>query len=403
MKEKIIVSFKKISSEKFKFVEVTILMALAAIVGALLGGLIIKKNYGVDKTGVLSYPLQEFINNYNYILNNYYGETDENKLLDKALAGILDDLDDPYSVYMDGDESENLSIYLAGSYRGIGIEVAKISTTQELMITNIFEDSPAEKSGLEVGDILLKINEVSLDDVSSVELAEKIKEQKENFTLTVLRNKKEKVLSVQVDEVSIKSVKSKIVDNKIAYISISSFAKNTCVQLKSELDSINTKNVESLIIDLRNNTGGYLTSVEDVLGLFLDSSHVIYQIQDKTGIKKYYSKGTVTTNYKIVLLTNHLTASASEIMAATLKEELGAKIIGINTYGKGSAQTLHTLSDGSKYKFTTQKWLTPSGNSIDGVGITVDYNVELDSKYYNDPSFENDNQLQYAIKQLNIK
>ena len=133
----------------------------------------------------------------------------------------------------------------------------------------------------------------------------------------------------------------------------------------------------------------------------MDSSHVIYQIQDKKTTAKFYSKGKNTVDYNIVILTNSTTASASEIMTAALKEELGAISVGQKTYGKGSAQKLHTMSNGAKYKFTTQKWLTPSGNSIDKEGIAVDYEVVLDEKYYDNPTLKNDNQLQTAISLLN--
>ena len=189
----------------------------------------------------------------------------------------------------------------------------------------------------------------------------------------------------------------------IGYVKISIFADNTYEQLKNILIGLEKQNMQSLIIDVRNNTGGYLASVEKILGLFLDSTHVIYQIEDKTGTKKYYSLGKETVDYDVVILTNEISASASEILSAALKEELEAVSIGKKTYGKGSAQKLHTMSDGTQYKFTTQKWLTPAGDSIDGKGIDVDYDVTLDSVYFENPIFENDNQLQVALDYLKNK
>lgn len=401
MKKKIVEKFKKLNSENFKFSEVIIIILLTTVVGISIGGVITKKNYGIDKTGALSPKLQEFVNNYNYILNNYYGELDETKLLDTALAKILEEIDDPYALYMDENESTNFNIHLTGSYRGIGVEVAQLNTTGELIIAQIFDNSPADKSGLKVGDIILKIDNDSVEGLSSTDFSKKIKGLKDNFSLTVSRDGKEFVTNVEIDTVIIKSVDSKILDNKIGYLSISIFADNTYEQVKTALADLEEQQMSSLIVDLRNNTGGYLTSVENILGLFLDSSHVIYQIQDKKTTTKFYSKGKNTVDYNVVILTNSTTASASEIMTAALKEELGAISVGQKTYGKGSAQKLHTMSNGAKYKFTTQKWLTPSGNSIDKEGIAVDYEVVLDEKYYDNPTLKNDNQLQTAISLLN--
>lgn len=394
-------SIKKIVSEDFKFWEVIILMGLTAVVGITLGGFIIKKNYGLDKTGTFTPALQDFVNNYNYIANNYYGEIDEDELLKKALETILEEIDDPYAAYLDENESNNLNIQLSGSYRGMGIEVGTL-TTGQLMITGVFSASPAEKAGLQSGDIILSLNDESIQGISGSEFANKIKELSGSFMLTVLRNETEEEFNIRLDTVVIKSVESKMVEKNIGYVYISIFADNTYEQLQAALDSLNNAGMQSLIIDLRENTGGYLTSVEKILGLFLDNSHVIYQIQDKSGITKYYSKGKTTVTYPIVILTNSATASASEIMTAALKEELGAISVGKKTYGKGSAQKLHTLDNGSKYKFTTQKWLTPLGLSIDKVGIDVNYDIDMDKAYYDEPIIENDNQLQYAIKLLKM-
>lgn len=397
MKEKILNNLKKIISENFKFWEVIILMGLTAVVGISVGSFITKNNYGLSFGKELSPSLQEFLNNYNYISNNYYGEFNEEELLNKALQKILEEIDDPYAAYMDETESSNFDIQLSGSYRGIGIEVANLLSTDQLIITGVFNDSPAEKAGLQVGDVILKMNGDSTNEMSTSDFSHKIKEVSGSFMLTVKRNDEEIDLEVTADTVIIQSVTSNMINGSIGYVHISIFADNTYEQLKSALKDLNTAGMDSLIIDVRSNTGGYLSSVEKILGLFLDETHVIYQIEDKTGVKKYYSNGNQTVDYEIVVLTNEATASASEILTAALKEELGAKTVGKKTYGKGLAQKLHTLSDGSKYKFTTQKWLTPSGLSIDQQGIEVDYEIELGDTFLNNPTVENDNQLQCAI------
>lgn len=325
---------------------------------------------------------------------------DEQELLDIALKKILEEIDDPYAVYMDENESSNFDIYLNGSYQGIGVEVAQLNSTGQLIITSVFSDSPADKAGIKTGDILLKIDNETLEGVSSTEFSKKIKNLSNSFLLTVLRDTQELDVEIKLETVVLKSVEAELLEDNIGYLAISIFADNTYQQVKEAMDLLQEQGMTSLIIDLRNNTGGYLTSVDNILGLYLDSSHVIYQIQDKSNTTKFYSKGKITVDYGIVLLTNANTASAAEIMTAALKEEIGALSVGETTYGKGSAQKIHTNSNGSKYKFTTQKWLTPLGNSIDNIGISVDYEVKLDDEYYNNPVKSNDNQLKKAIELL---
>lgn len=397
MLKKIKSKIKSIFSEEFKFIEVIIIMVMTAFIGFVLGSFVIKKSYGLQSGASYSDDLKEFVVNYNYIVDNYYGQLNEKELLEKALESVLNEIDDPYAAYMDENDSNNFDIQLSGSYVGLGVEVGTLRENGELVVTNVFEGSPAHKVGMQIGDIITKIDEQDLETMTSLEFSKAIKEKKGQFTLTVERDDKNITFELKLDKIVLKSVEHKLLDNNIGYVAVSVFADNTYSQFKKSLEDLEKNNIKSLIIDVRNNTGGYLSSVDKILGLFLDSSRVIYQIQDKKGIKKYYSSGNENKEYKIALLTNSASASASEILAAGLKENLGAISIGKTTYGKGSAQKLHTLSDGTKYKFTSQKWLTPLGNSIDGVGVSVDYEVELDESYYKNPSFENDDQLQKAI------
>lgn len=400
MKNKIKRSIKKFNSINFCFGEVLLIMFLTIVIGVAIGTIQTKKFYGIVVQNSYSEELKEFISNYNYIINNYYGSLDEQELLDIALKKILEEIDDPYAVYMDENESSNFDIYLNGSYQGIGVEVAQLNSTGQLIITSVFSDSPADKAGIKTGDILLKIDNETLEGVSSTEFSKKIKNLSNSFLLTVLRDTQELDVEIKLETVVLKSVEAELLEDNIGYLAISIFADNTYQQVKEAMDLLQEQGMTSLIIDLRNNTGGYLTSVDNILGLYLDSSHVIYQIQDKSNTTKFYSKGKITVDYGIVLLTNANTASAAEIMTAALKEEIGALSVGETTYGKGSAQKIHTNSNGSKYKFTTQKWLTPLGNSIDNIGISVDYEVKLDNEYYNNPVKSNDNQLKKAIELL---
>lgn len=391
--------------DKFSLKEVVIIIVATAlsslVTGFAITNRILKDQYQNVETE--SNMMETFINNYNYIVDNYYGDVDEEKLLDAALEGVLNALDDPHTTYIDKTEVDNFNIQLEGSYQGLGIEMYN-SDKNELTILTVFKDSPASNAGLKPGDIFIKLDGQDITGFTSQEFSSKIRNRNNTkFVLTIKRDQQELDVEVETNQVTLTSAVSRIIDKdnkKIGYLGISIFANNTYLQVKEQLQSLESKGIDSLIIDVRSNTGGHLTSVENILGLFLDSSHIIYKTQSNDKIDTVYSNGKITKTYPIVILTNEISASASEILTATLKEEYGAKSVGKKTYGKGSAQELRTLPDGTQYKFTTKKWLTPKGNSIDGVGVSVDLEVDFDSNYYNNPVDENDSQLQAAIKMI---
>lgn len=392
---------KKISIDKFSIKEVIVLIVITAAVSLATGFAITSRLLEDKKSDTVvtdNEKLDTFIKNYNYIIKNYYGEYDEQKLLDAALAGVLQELDDPYTTYIDENSVNNFNIQLEGNYEGLGIEI--YNSNSKIVISKVFTSSPASKAGLQAGDIILSINDKSTSEMKTTDFANIVKENNK-FKISVQRNDEIKEITVEKNNVTINSVESQVFNNnnkKIGYLNISIFANNTYGQMKKELESLEESKIDSLIIDVRNNTGGHLTSVENILSLFLDSSHIIYKMEDSEGVKEYYSTGTVTKNYPIIVLTNEISASASEILTAALKDEYGAKSVGKKTYGKGSAQELRTLPDGTQYKFTTRKWLTPKGESIDGIGIPVDFEISMYDSYTNNPTVENDNQLQTTIK-----
>ena len=180
---------------------------------------------------------------------------------------------------------------------------------------------------------------------------------------------------------------------------MSIFANNTAEQFSKELTKLEKKDIDSLIIDLRSNTGGYLQTATTMTSEFLDTSHPIYQIQKNDKTSKYYSRGKTTKKYKIIVLVNESSASAAEVMTSALQEQYGATVIGTKTYGKGTVQELQKLSNGNEYKVTTKNWLTSKGKWIDGTGIEPDIKVELNDAYSDNPSTENDNQLKKAIQE----
>ncbi len=396
----------ELNGKQFKLSEVIILIVVTLIIGMILGLSIFKvlsTGDGVIYNSSDDEYLSKFIENYNYIVDNYYGDLDKNKLIDSAISGMLDSIDDPYTTYIDESSSNSFNTTLEGSFQGIGVEVVNDSDNN-IVVYRVLDDSPASRAGIRSMDILKSINGESLVGVSTSDFVSKVRNSDlSSFDLILLRDNEEVSVKVDRELVTIKSVESEIIEReskKIGYIYMSIFANNSYSQFKNELNSLEKSGIDSLIIDVRSNTGGHLTAVENILSLFLDSSHVIYQTEDKNGVVKAYSHGSVTKGYPIVVLTNEASASASEILAAAMSEEYGAKIVGKHTYGKGTVQELKTLPDGEQYKFTTKKWLTPNGTWINGVGVSTDIDVEFNKDYYDNPTHDNDKQLQAAIEAL---
>lgn len=390
------VEVKKDGNSPFKTSEVIVLLFLTCLVSLLMGGLVYYRiTYNSSKS--IDGELKDFIENYDYIVNNYYGKVDKSKLIDSAISGMLTSLD-KNSSYV-GTDNDNFSIYLEGGYKGIGIEIKK-NDNDEVVINRVFKDSPADNAGLKAGDILVKVAGNDLKGKKTEDISGIIKSQEKKFEVEYVRDGENKKALLEVSNVSLDSVSSKIIEKenkKIGYIYVSIFASNTAEQFKKHLSKLEKEGVDSLIIDLRDNSGGHLVTAEGIISLFLDSTHPIYQINSKGKVRKYYSKGKKDTNLKIVLLVNGGSASASEVLTSALSEQLGSVIVGEKTYGKGSVQELQTLPSGGKYKLTTKTWLTSKGNDIEKKGINPDIEVSLDKEFLNDSKEENDNQLQKAI------
>lgn len=402
-KTKKTVAKREINSPHFKTAEVVFLLIITFVITFGMGFLIFYnpdgKNYDIKKADE---HIQDFIKEYNYIIDNYYGDIDKEELLKKALEAMVVSLDDPYSSFME-DDSNSAMISLEGSFQGIGVEIVN-DVDNNIIIVRAIEDSPASKAGIQPQDIIKKMNEVSLEKTTTSDFVKMVSEQKTaSFSLTILRGETEHVVTVTRELVTLKSVGSEMFEQngkKIAYMNVSIFAANTYKQFKEELEKIEKEKIDSLIIDLRGNGGGHLSSVTNMISLFLDSSHVIYQTQTKTETEKVYSIGNTTKKYKIVLLADGNSASASEVMMGALRDEYKATIIGTKTFGKGTVQELLTLPSDTQYKLTTKKWLTPNGTWVNEIGIQPDIEIKLSDEYSKNPSNETDNQLQEALKYL---
>ena len=380
----------------FKTKEVVILLLLTTVISLAMGGIV---TYNVVLKGEkVDDELQDFITNYDYIVDNYYGDVDKTELIDSAIAGMLSTLD-KNSSYVGGSDT-NFSIYLEGTYEGTGIQVYN-DDNGNIVVYSVFDGSPASKAGLKEDDIIIKVNDKDTTNMSIDEFSKLVKDQKGKFNITYKRGDNEKTVKLKVDTIEIRSVSSKVInkDNKkIGYIRTTIFANNTYEQFKKELDKLENEGIDGLVIDLRGNSGGHLSAAEQIISLFLDSSHPIYQIKSKDSQNIYYSTGNKTKDYKISVLIDSNSASASEVVTSALAEQYGAKTVGKKSYGKGTVQELQTLSDGDQYKLTTKSWLTSKGEVIDGKGIEPDYDVTLSDEYLENPTDESDNQLQKAIE-----
>lgn len=383
----------------FSFGEVCLIILCTAVI-CVLGGILIDRKLFNSSSKYSSY-LNELVENYQYIVNSYYEEVDEKKLVDAAINGIINELGDDYSNYFSSNESDNFDKVLTGAYEGIGVQIGQYSNG-DVVIVSVFEDTSAFKAGIKTGDIIKKINDESVDGLAVSDVSEMIKNADgDKIYIDILRNDKEEKIEVVRERVVLKSVEYEILkkNNKnVGYIYISIFSLNTSDQVKDALDAFEG-NVDCVILDVRDNSGGHLTSAEEILALFLDSSNIIYQMQVNDNITPYYSKGSKTRNYPVAVIINKDSASASEMLAIAMKEKYKAVIVGVNSFGKGTVQQKIQLSTGSSYKVTTKKWLSPDGNWVNGVGVSPDVYVEESDNWYN-LSHDKDVQLQKALDEI---
>lgn len=387
---------------KFNFLEIILLMFMAFVVGVFASQAISLKIPILNNTTVIE-DTSELTRVYNLIINKYYGEVDKKELTSAAIKGMMNYLSDDYSMYFTEDEKNDFNERLNGVYTGLGVEITNDASNNAMIVT-VFDNSSAKDANLKPGDIIAKINGEDVLGLGKEEVVKKIKGKSNySFNMSVLRDNNLIDVKVVTKSITLSSVTSSVIEKdneKIGYIYISIFALNTYDQFKEQLEELEKMKITSLIIDVRSNTGGHLTAVTSILDLFLNKTDVLYQIKSKDKIKKVYGTETSTRKYPIVVLTNELSASASEILASALKEAYGAKTVGIKTFGKGTMQNMLDLENGGMIKVTTEEWLTSKGNKINKEGVPVDYEVKLDEKYASNPSKETDNQLQKAIEVL---
>ena len=398
---------KEIGLEKkstFNLAEVVVIMIMTLIIGGTFGYSVtyIGSKITKNKKESISLPSEfsDFLTTYYDLIDTYYEEVEGSELINAGIEGMMEYLGDPYSTYLDNSETKSFTEQVEGNYVGIGSEIS-YNSNEKIIISNPFEGSPAINAGLVKGDIILEVNGVSTDKKTTTEVANMIK-GKEGTTVKLKIQRENEVFEKEItrNKIEIPSVTSKVFEmngKKIGYLKLSIFASNTYSQFYSKLKSLENQNIDSLIIDVRDNSGGYLSSVTDIASLFLEEGKTIYQLETK-GVKNPIEDTTERkTAYKISVLINEGSASASEILAASLQESYNATVIGVNSYGKGTVQRTQTLKSGATIKYTIQKWLTPNGTWINDVGVTPNEKIELDQNYITNKTDESDNQLQKAL------
>lgn len=315
---------------------------------------------------------------YDELKEKYYIEVDDEKIIYGAINGMFDALGDPYSDYMNKEEAAQFNSDLSASFEGIGAEIQE--RNGNIVVVSPIKNSPAEKAGLLPEDIILLVDGESIQGLSATEAVLLIRGEKGTpVTLTIQRGNNESLQEITIvrDEIPIETVYGEMGEDKIAKIQISSFSDKTFADLRVLLDQYEKDGMKSIILDLRQNPGGYLSSALDIANLFVEKGKPIVKVQERDGEpEQYVADGGKKYNLPIVVLIDNGSASSSEILAAALRESSNAKIVGLTSFGKGTVQTVSYLPDGSNLKYTTGKWLTPNGNWINETGIKPDFEVQ---------------------------
>ena len=338
------------------------------------------------------------------LINAYYlDEIDGQQVEDTMYTGMVAGLDDPYSVYYSKEELESMEEATAGEYSGIGATLSQDPETKEISVVSCFTGTPAEEAGLLPGDVITGWNGSSVSDMELSELVSKIKtDPDEHLTLSIERDGEELEVELTRRAVEIPTVEYEILEDQIGYIRLLEFDEVTAQQFEDAMADLEIQGMEKLIIDVRNNPGGVLQMVCDMLDQLLPEGMIVYT-EDKNGKRKEYtSDGEHQFTKPLAVLVNGNSASASEIFAGAVQDYGIGTIVGTTTFGKGIVQKIFYLSDGTGLKLTVAKYYTPKGHDIHKKGIRPDVEVELDEVLQNQSSIshEEDNQLQKAISVL---
>ena len=396
-----ILNFDLDNDSKFSIFEVVIIIFISIVFGMIVGYVLTYTRSSLGSVKSNS-KLSEIISTYNSIKDNYYKEIDEDTLVNAAVSGMIGSLDDNYSNYMDSSTTDSFNESVEGSFVGIGITIMYDGEYNKIIAVD--DKGPSNKI-LKVDDLIVKVSGKDVRGIYGDDLKKLIRGKVgTTVKIKVLRNNKYLTFSIKRTNIEIETVKSNYFDvesKRIGYLDVDVISSNTYKQFNKNLKRLENKNIDSLIIDLRDNPGGHLSQTKEILSMFFNKKTVLYQLKDKDTKKKIYSSSNETRSYPIVILVNDGSASASEIITSCfMKNYNNIKVVGITTYGKGTVQQSHQLSTGTSIKYTVQEWLTSNGKSINEKGIKPDEELLMNSEYYSNPTYNTDNQLQKAIEIL---
>ncbi|OUO27617.1 S41 family peptidase [Eubacterium sp. An3] len=380
-----------------------VLLLIVAVAGFLVG-----------QVGLLFFGSGSGVNNFRvisklsmleaYVDHFFLNETDSDRLEDYIYKGYIAGLDDPYAAYYNAEEYAQLMEEDSGEYRGIGVTVRQDTDTGYVVVEEVNKNGPAYNAGVQVDDIIMQVDGQDTAELGLQETVSAIKKNDDPVVLTILRDSETMELTVDKSQIVMETVTWEMKENKIGYIAVSQFVENTSEQFNEALTSLSEEGMTGLIIDLRDNGGGLLTSCLDMMSRFVPDEKLIVYTEDKNGNRTEYNSDSVDVlNIPVVLLVNENSASASEIMTGCLKDYGIATVVGETTYGKGIVQNIMPLPDGSAVKMTVSQYYTPNGNDIHEVGIAPDVTVEMSEEEWAaaQDDVQKDTQLQKALEILN--
>ena len=338
----------------------------------------------------------------NKINKEYVEDVDQSDAMDAAINGVLQSLD-PYSSYMSPDTYKNMSTETSGEFGGLGIEVSMEAGV--VKVISPIDSSPAYEAGVKAGDYIVKINDIQVQGKTLSEAVDLMRGPVgSEIEITIRRKgvKKSLIFNITRKIIQVASVKSEIKDNNIGYIRLTSFNENSSDQIKSKVKEFKkNKNINKYILDLRNNPGGLLSQAIKISDLFLDSGEIVSTKSRRSSENRkwFAKKGDLIDGATMIVLINYGSASASEIVAGSIKDHKRAILIGENSYGKGSVQSIIPLKNNGAIRLTVSKYYLPSGDSISDVGVIPDFQIEEETDEFR-INTETDNQLKFALKLL---
>ena len=353
-----------------------------------------------EEVNLTNQEIQEKLTEIEALMNNYFlDELDEEQIETWLYKGAVAGLGDPYAAYYTEEEYQSLRDSTNGSYCGIGVEISQNINTGIVTVARVFEDGPAMEAGLQPGDILYKVGDMEVTGVDLTMVVSQIKgEENTQVTISVVREGEEDYLELQVERrtIEIRTVSSAMLEDRIGYISITSFDDVTTDQFIKALDELEAQGMDGLIVDLRDNGGGLVSSVCAILDRLLPEGLIVYT-EDKYGNREEeHSDAEHYFDKPLAVLVNGNSASASEIFAGAIKDYGIGTLVGTKTYGKGIVQKIYPLQDGTAVKLTVSKYYTPKGNNIHEIGIEPDVEIDLEESLKKEAVVEKDNQLQKA-------